>query len=80
MSKPLALSDSAFTIIVAASQPLAVSDRSCFLRDVAAVLGSQSELGDGLISRICSERPRGHQWTAARAQIRALIVLASRVW
>jgi hypothetical protein len=53
MPQPLALSDAAITTIMGYSRPLHVADRDAFVRDVAAVLATQAEIGDGVLSRVC---------------------------
>jgi hypothetical protein len=51
MDKPIQLSDSQLEQILHAAAPLARSDRSAFLTDVAAALGGQA-LGDGAVFRV----------------------------
>jgi hypothetical protein len=57
--RPIALSDSELTTIMAACRPLNPADRESFLRAVATVLGGKSilgeVLGDGVVSRVCRE-------------------------
>jgi len=55
---PLALSDSEITSIMAAARPLQPRDRDAFVREVAAVLAVQPQLGDGIVGRICREIQR----------------------
>ena len=51
--KPLGLSDSQYGAVVSACEPLAPSDRSRFLVELAALLRSSEpgELGDGQVAR-----------------------------
>jgi len=53
--RPLALSDSELTTIMAACRPLSPADRDVFLRSVAFALEQLPELGDGAVSRVCRE-------------------------
>jgi hypothetical protein len=57
---PIALSDSALTIIFDAARPLQVADRDAFLQEVAERLSSLPHLGDGLVFQICREVQREH--------------------
>jgi hypothetical protein len=54
---PLALTDDQLTAVMRAAEPLVVSDRDGFLRDVAAALRSQ-ELGDGTVYRVVAQVQR----------------------
>jgi len=53
--RPLALSDSEITTIMAAARPLSPADRQSYLEHVAAVLAKEPVLGDGVVSRIVRE-------------------------
>jgi hypothetical protein len=53
--RPLALDDSQITHIMRAARVLAPADRDAFMRQVAAVLEQQPELGDGIVARVCRE-------------------------
>jgi hypothetical protein len=54
MPAPLRLSDNQLDAIMAAAEPLAPADRSPFLREVAALLESQT-IGDGSVHRACAD-------------------------
>ena len=54
-ARPLALDDSQITTIMSAARILAPADRDEFMRQVAAVLERQPELGDGIVARVCRE-------------------------
>ena len=56
--KPLALTDDQLAAVLRAASPLLPVDRSPFLEAVAARLSECSELGDGVIGRICAEVQR----------------------
>ena len=60
--RPLALTDTQMTAVMAAAQPLPPADRSLFLQDVAAALDGK-ELGDGVVARVCREIQRRY-WRA----------------
>jgi len=72
--RPLALTDSQITTIMAAARPLLPVDRDAFLRHVAAVLATQPAIGDGVVSRVCREI-QARYWRApaidGRGQARA---------
>jgi hypothetical protein len=50
MSKPLALTSDQYLAVCQAAEPLAPGDRSRFYNEVAAILRSQVELGDGTVN------------------------------
>jgi hypothetical protein len=54
MDKPIQLSDSQLEQILRAAAPIAATDRSAFLADVATALHGQT-LGDGSVFRIVRE-------------------------
>jgi hypothetical protein len=60
MLMPIALTDSELDIVMRAAQPLAVTARDPFLRDVAERLAAVPHLGDGLVFQICREAQRRH--------------------
>jgi hypothetical protein len=60
MLMPIALTDSELDIIFAAAQPLAVTARDGFLKEVADRLAALPHLGDGLVFQICREVQRKH--------------------
>jgi hypothetical protein len=68
-SRPIALTDSEITTIMAAAKPLSTADRDAFLQHVAAALASQPVLGDGVVSRICREVFKQH-WRAPELDVR----------
>jgi hypothetical protein len=51
MPKPLGLSDSQYSAVCAAVQPLAPADRGRFLVELAALLRAEPEIGDGVLAR-----------------------------
>jgi hypothetical protein len=53
--RPLALSDSEISHIMAACRPLSPGDRDAFLQHVAAALAALPMLGDGVVARVCRE-------------------------
>jgi hypothetical protein len=53
--RPLALSDSQITAIMAACRPLSTDDRDAFLQHVAAALAREREIGDGVVARVVRE-------------------------
>jgi hypothetical protein len=55
---PLALTDEQLAAVMQAAEPLAVGDRDGFLRDVAAALHGQQELGDGTVYRTIAQVQR----------------------
>jgi hypothetical protein len=57
---PLALSDDEMAVIMDAARPLRPQDRDAFLIDVTARLALHSQLGPGLVARICREQQRRH--------------------
>jgi hypothetical protein len=57
-SSPLRLSDAELDTILAAARPLAVDRRDAFLQSVATALAGCSEVGPGVLHRICSEQQR----------------------
>jgi hypothetical protein len=67
--RPLALTDSEITTIMAACRPLSPDDRESFLQHVAAVLAAQPVLGDGVVARVCREIFKQH-WKAPELDTR----------
>jgi hypothetical protein len=57
---PIRLSDSELAAVMAAARPIAVSRRDAFLQQVASALASCSEIGPGVVHRICAEAQRAH--------------------
>jgi hypothetical protein len=55
---PLALSDDQFTMIQRAAEPHDLDLGAPFLQTVAHLLASESEIGDGSVSRACREAQR----------------------
>jgi len=53
--RPLALTDSEITTIMAAARVLAVADRDAFLHAVATALATLPAVGDGIVARVCRE-------------------------
>ncbi len=49
--RPLALSDAQFLMVCQAAEPMLPCDRDAFLRALANVLGSETEIGDGTVAR-----------------------------
>jgi hypothetical protein len=49
--KPLGLTDSQYSALVDACQPLAPADRGRFLEALAAALRNEPVIGDGVVSR-----------------------------
>jgi hypothetical protein len=68
--RPLALSDSEITTIMAAARPLSPADRQSYLEHVAAALTALPLLGDGVVARTCREVFRQH-WRAPELDPRA---------
>jgi len=60
--RPLRLDDAQITHIMRSARILAPGDRDAFLRQVAAVLEQQAEIGDGIVARVCREVQRLY-WT-----------------
>jgi hypothetical protein len=61
--RPLALSDSEITTIMAAARPLSPADRDAFLEHVAAALAALPMRGDGVVARTVREVFKQH-WKA----------------
>jgi len=55
---PIRLSDSELDVVLAAARPLDVHARDAFLQTVANALSSCSEIGPGIVSRVCRETQR----------------------
>ena len=55
---PLRLSDSELDAVMRAAQPIEPANRGAFLEAVAARLARTSELGEGVVFRICAELQR----------------------
>jgi hypothetical protein len=55
---PVRLTDEELTAVFAAAQPIPVSRRDAFLRDVAAALKHYPEIGPGVVYRVVSETQR----------------------
>ena len=67
--RPLALSDSELTTIMAAARPLSPADRQSYLEHVAAVLAAEPILGDGVVGRVCREIFKQH-WKAPEIDVK----------
>jgi hypothetical protein len=64
---PIALSDSALTIIFDAARPLDVSQRDKFLQAIAERLATIPERGDDVVFQVCREVQRKH-WDPPRIE------------
>jgi hypothetical protein len=58
--KPVALSDASLAAIFDAARPLPVHVRDSFLQEVAIMLHGCTEVGPGVVHRICAEVQRRH--------------------
>ena len=58
MTIPLRLSDSELDAVMRAAAPIEPASRGAFLEAVAARLARTSELGEGVVFRICAELQR----------------------
>lgn len=58
--RPLALSDSELTHIMAAARPLSPADRDAFLQHIAAALAALPMLGEGAVARTVREIFKQH--------------------
>jgi len=67
--RPLALSDSEISHIMAACRPLSPADRDAFLQHVAAALAVLPMLGDGVVARTVREVFK-HHWKAPELDVR----------
>jgi len=68
-TRPLALSDSQLTTIMAACRPLSIDDRDAFLQHVASALAREPMIGDGTVNRIVRDVFRQH-WKAPELDTR----------
>jgi hypothetical protein len=59
--RPLSLSDSELSIVMAACAPLSPVDRDDFLRQVACALVALPVIGDGAVARVCRAL-QGRYW------------------
>jgi hypothetical protein len=55
---PIRLTDSELAAVMAAARPLPVHTRDAFLQSVAIALKGQSEIGPGVVHRVCAETQR----------------------
>jgi hypothetical protein len=69
--RPLALSDSELTTIMALARPLSPNDRDAFLQHVAVALAALPVLGDGVVARTCREIFSQH-WHAPELDTRSV--------
>jgi hypothetical protein len=69
--RPLALSDSELTTIMAAARPLSSADRSAFLEHVASALAALPMRGEGVVSRVVKEVFKQH-WRAPELDVRGV--------
>jgi hypothetical protein len=60
MPTPVALTDAQMMAILAAAAPLAARDRNPFLLEVAQLLQTLPEVGDGALHRIIMQVQRRH--------------------
>jgi len=67
--RPLALSDSELTHIMAACRPLSPADRDAFLQHIAAALAALPMLGDGVVARTVREVFKQH-WKAPELDVK----------
>jgi hypothetical protein len=58
MPKPIALTDSQMTAVLAASHPLPPDTRSAFLESCARELARLPAIGDGVVHRVVMEMQR----------------------
>jgi hypothetical protein len=56
--RPLALTDSEISTIMALARPLAPSQRTAFLEMIAVKLRGHGELGDGQLYQLCRQLQR----------------------